>query len=192
MLVIKVDIKNKVKQNKAHEQSVQYDDSEETSNLRKNTRFRRRPIYLNDLHLCDKENLLAGLSVGQLVSEIYSVIKFQDGIPLVPTSWIRNDNRCRFCEWPAFNSQSTINKAIINLTTPDKSSNWTKHKILRIFCSAESYQSGREKLRLAETILDIDSSDKEIIKNSRHASMQEESARLIQMYMIVDTPTQNA
>lgn len=59
----------------------------------------------------------------------FTIALFDDGLQLVPSSWIFNDNT--MCHWPPYMSEQKIRKTIIAKTSPDCT--WTTHKILRIF-----------------------------------------------------------
>lgn len=60
----------------------------------------------------------------------YSIVEFDDGIQLVPTSWIFNNNKK--CHWPSYTKQEKINRAILKEECPDDYK-WSTFKILRIF-----------------------------------------------------------
>ncbi|EFN61545.1 hypothetical protein EAG_00301, partial [Camponotus floridanus] len=62
--------------------------------------------------------------------------------------------------WPPFTSEKKLRKAIIDDISPDNST-WTAYKILRIFGTANTYESGMEKVKLAKDYSDLDLSEKE-------------------------------
>ncbi|KAF5281928.1 hypothetical protein FQR65_LT14454 [Abscondita terminalis] len=127
------------------------------------------------LNCKDPKNNTCILKNGQIVSmSIYSVVEFEDGIQLVPNSWIRG----KHAFWPTYTNQIKINKAIAEADEP--LSNWPLHKILRILGSAGkilllsfictityNYREGIEKLKMGEAVSDIES-DCEKLKKSRH------------------------
>lgn len=67
---------------------------------------------------------------------IFSIVEFKDGIHLIPTSWIYNDNKT--CYWPYHKKQNKINQAICNEERPDNDK-WLSYEILRIFGTAGIY-----------------------------------------------------
>lgn len=66
----------------------------------------------------------------------FSIVEFEDGIQLAPTSWIFNDNKK--CYWPSYTKQEKINQAIFSEERPDECK-WSSYNILRIFGTAGIY-----------------------------------------------------
>ncbi|XP_039306928.1 uncharacterized protein LOC120358143 [Solenopsis invicta] len=95
----------------------------------------------------------------------FTIALFDDGLQLVPSSWIFNDNT--MCHWPPYMSEQKIRKTIIAKTSPDCT--WTTHKILRIFGTSSTYESGIEKVKLAQEYSDLDTSDIDISRHKRTA-----------------------
>lgn len=60
----------------------------------------------------------------------FSIVEFEDGIQLAPTSWIHLDKKK--CYWPSYTKQSKINQAIFNEEKPDVLT-WPSYAIIRIF-----------------------------------------------------------
>lgn len=58
----------------------------------------------------------------------YHVVEFEDGLEIVPSSWITNNNKCKY---PATKSKKKKDKAVINNAQPDSS--WKDYIILRTF-----------------------------------------------------------
>ncbi|XP_077272832.1 uncharacterized protein LOC143903253 [Temnothorax americanus] len=88
----------------------------------------------------------------------FTIVLFDDGLQLVPSLWIFDDET--MCHWPPFTNEKKLRKAIINEISPDNST-WTSYKILRIFGTANTYESGMEKVKLAQDYSDLDLSEKE-------------------------------
>ncbi|KYN12112.1 hypothetical protein ALC57_15726 [Trachymyrmex cornetzi] len=93
----------------------------------------------------------------------FSVVEFEDGLDLVPSSWLTNDSKCYY---PPYEEDKFIRKAVSNCEEVDFA-RWTMVNIVRIFTTANTYESGMKKVKLAEEMSDIDSSDAENHKYKR-------------------------
>lgn len=67
---------------------------------------------------------------------IFSIAEFDDGLQLVPTTWLTNKNT--LCKWPLHLKQSKLNKAIEAREKPKE--NWIECKIVKIFGTARNYR----------------------------------------------------
>ncbi|XP_067206773.1 uncharacterized protein [Linepithema humile] len=92
---------------------------------------------------------------------IFSIVEFEDGIQLAPTSWIYCDNKK--CYWPSYTKQAKINQAIFNQEDPNPLI-WPSYNILRIFGTTDTHANGIKKLKIAEQFSDIDSGKNDIEK----------------------------
>ncbi|CAL1683848.1 unnamed protein product [Lasius platythorax] len=106
-------------------------------------------------------------------TENFYVIQFDDGLALVPNNWLRvSDNKKqRVCFYPNYDVKKRLNKAIENKEIPDLKNvkaGWAMYDVLRIFASADTFERGQEKLRMAENISDINTEDEENMKQTRH------------------------
>ncbi|XP_029674810.1 uncharacterized protein LOC115242560 [Formica exsecta] len=69
------------------------------------------------------------------------------------------------CHWPPYTSEKKIRMAIIEETSPDCI--WITHKVLRIFGTSNTYESGIEKVKIAQDYSDLDISDVDISHQKR-------------------------
>ncbi|XP_015589343.1 uncharacterized protein LOC107264982 [Cephus cinctus] len=102
---------------------------------------------------------------------LYTIVEFTDGIEMVPTIWLSDDKKS--CIWPPTKDQIRINKTIANLEVSRNEDEWPVCEILKIFGTAQSYKTGKEKLKMAEQISDIDSASgteyADCLRKSRHS-----------------------
>lgn len=66
-----------------------------------------------------------------LLQKPYKVVEFEDGVALIRSSWLADDN---FCSYPPYKDQSKINSAIAGMPVP--ADDWMQYKVKRIFGSA--------------------------------------------------------
>ncbi|XP_039306313.1 uncharacterized protein LOC113004659 isoform X3 [Solenopsis invicta] len=85
----------------------------------------------------------------------FSVVEFEDGLHLVPTKWLKGSSECF---WPTHKNIKRLHKNISECEEPDDET-WETVKVVRIFGTANSYESGMAKVKLAEKFSDIESSD---------------------------------
>ncbi|KYN05931.1 hypothetical protein ALC62_03133, partial [Cyphomyrmex costatus] len=103
----------------------------------------------------------------------FYIIQFDDGIALVPNNWLRisEDRKQQVCFYPNYNVKKRLNKAIQSKEMPDLKNvqaGWAMYDVLRIFASADTFERGQEKLRMAENISDVNTEDEENMKQTRH------------------------
>ncbi|KAL0117637.1 hypothetical protein PUN28_008798 [Cardiocondyla obscurior] len=98
----------------------------------------------------------------------FSIVEFEDGIQLIPTLWIFNENKK--CYWPCYTKQEKINQAIFNEERPEDDK-WKSYNVIRIFGTADTYSNSMRKLKLAEQISNIESgnddTDKKMSRRKR-------------------------
>ncbi|XP_011859409.1 PREDICTED: uncharacterized protein LOC105556909 [Vollenhovia emeryi] len=104
--------------------------------------------------------------------ENFYVVQFKDGLALVPNNWLQESvEKKHVCFYPNYDVKKRLNKAIRNKEMPDLKNvkaGWAMYDVLRIFASADTFERGHEKLRMAENISDINTEDEESIKQTRH------------------------
>ncbi|KYM94121.1 hypothetical protein ALC62_15263 [Cyphomyrmex costatus] len=95
----------------------------------------------------------------------YYIVEFSDGIQLIPHNWFNSSKNKAY--WPNFINITKYNKAIKNMQPVGE--DWNLYDVIKIFGSAQSFESGKKKLKLAETISDLntDFSDEEKSKKER-------------------------
>ncbi|XP_018398306.1 PREDICTED: uncharacterized protein LOC108776249 [Cyphomyrmex costatus] len=93
----------------------------------------------------------------------FTIVLFEDGLQLVPSIWLAPNKKS--CNWPPYTNDTKIKKAISNEEIPTNT--WSMHKVLRLFGTSNSYESGMEKVKFAQEHSDIDYSDIEVEKNQR-------------------------
>ncbi|XP_011859151.1 PREDICTED: uncharacterized protein LOC105556667 [Vollenhovia emeryi] len=100
-----------------------------------------------------------------IMEQLWSIIEFEDGMEMIPTSWITENKSA--ARWPPFTSQLKFNRAVQKCISYE--SNWPLHKIKKILGSSSSYEKGFLKLKKAEMASDINSEndDYENFKKSR-------------------------
>lgn len=62
----------------------------------------------------------------------FSVVEFEDGLDLVPSSWLTDDSKCYY---PPYEEDKFIRKAVSNCEKVDFA-RWTMVNIVRIFTTA--------------------------------------------------------
>ncbi|KYQ48398.1 hypothetical protein ALC60_12560, partial [Trachymyrmex zeteki] len=82
---------------------------------------------------------------------------------LVPSIWLTPNKKS--CNWSPFTNDTKIKKAISNEEIPTNI--WSKHKVLRLFGTSNSYESGMQKVKFTQEHSDLDYSDIEVEKNQR-------------------------
>ncbi|XP_025266538.1 uncharacterized protein LOC105249811 isoform X2 [Camponotus floridanus] len=97
--------------------------------------------------------------------EEYSIVEFEDGLQMIPTSWLIKDKNAAY--WPQFTSHVRFIKAVQKNILPDD--NWPMYNVKRILATSNTYEKGLLKLKKAEFISDInsESDDSEELKKSR-------------------------
>ncbi|VEN61413.1 unnamed protein product [Callosobruchus maculatus] len=90
----------------------------------------------------------------------WCVVCFDDGIQLVPKSWIAGTK----CFWPTFTSNKRYEKAVKHCEEPDDS--WPLYN-MRILGTYDSYEIGKRKLKIAEDQSDLSTDDYEKSKKRR-------------------------
>ncbi|XP_011694048.1 PREDICTED: uncharacterized protein LOC105453625 [Wasmannia auropunctata] len=108
-----------------------------------------------------------------LFTKNFYVIQFDDGIALVPNNWLQisEDQKQQVCFYPNYNVKKRLNKAIQNKEIPDLKNvqaGWAMYDVLRILSSADTFERGQEKLKMAENISDINTEDEDYMKKTRH------------------------
>ncbi|KYN29916.1 hypothetical protein ALC57_00628 [Trachymyrmex cornetzi] len=93
----------------------------------------------------------------------FTVILFEDGLQLVPSIWLTPNKKS--CNWPPYTNDTKIKKAISNEEIPTNI--WSMHKVLRLFGTSNSYESGMQKAKFAQEYSDLDYSDIEVEKDQR-------------------------
>lgn len=63
------------------------------------------------------------------LNKTYAVVEFEDGIQLIPSSWLTIDLKKAF--WPNFTNNKRYDKAVKLQEKPE--STWLKHPILKIY-----------------------------------------------------------
>ncbi|XP_036147006.1 uncharacterized protein LOC118647023 [Monomorium pharaonis] len=111
-------------------------------------------------------------SSSQFTDNFY-VIQFDDGLALVPNNWLRifDDQKQQVCFYPNYDVKKRLNKAIQNKEIPDLrnvKAGWEMYDVVRIFASADTFERGQEKLKMAENLSDINTEDEENIRQTRH------------------------
>ncbi|XP_071652176.1 uncharacterized protein [Temnothorax longispinosus] len=96
---------------------------------------------------------------------LYYIVEFSDGMQLIPSNWFNASKTKAY--WPNFTNLKKYDKSVQNMEPVGK--NWTLCDVLRILGSAESFESGKRKLKLAEMYSDLntDVSDDEQSKKDR-------------------------
>ncbi|XP_018399131.1 PREDICTED: uncharacterized protein LOC108776889 isoform X2 [Cyphomyrmex costatus] len=103
----------------------------------------------------------------------FYIIEFDDGIALVPNNWLRLSLSEDFyvCFYPNYDSKKKLNKAIQTREEPDLKNvqaGWAMYDILHIIASADTFERGQEKLKMAENISDVNTDNEEKMKQTRH------------------------
>ncbi|XP_032689877.1 uncharacterized protein LOC116853111 isoform X4 [Odontomachus brunneus] len=95
----------------------------------------------------------------------YYIIEFHDGMQLIPHTWFHVSKKKAY--WPNFTNINKYDKAVQYMLPVGK--DWILYDIVRILGSAQSFESGKQKLKLAETTSDLntDVSDAETSKRNR-------------------------
>ncbi|XP_036138287.1 uncharacterized protein LOC114255293 isoform X2 [Monomorium pharaonis] len=83
----------------------------------------------------------------------YSIIEFSDGLAIVPSHWLNNDETK--CTYPNFRDPAKIKKAVASQQLPEDNPNWKMYDVLRIFYKTNSYQRAKDKLLIAEKMSDL-------------------------------------
>lgn len=65
------------------------------------------------------------------MEDIYSIVEFEDGLQMIPTSWLKNKNAAF---WPQFTSHARFIKAVQKKISPED--NWPIYNIKRILGTA--------------------------------------------------------
>nr|CAI5844479.1 unnamed protein product [Callosobruchus analis] len=90
----------------------------------------------------------------------WCVVCFDDGIQLVPKSWIAGTK----CFWPTFTSNKRYEKTVKYYEEPEDS--WPLYN-MRILGTYDSYEIGKRKLKIAEDQSDLSTDDYEKSKKMR-------------------------
>lgn len=70
------------------------------------------------------------------MEQLYSVVEFEDGLQLIPTSWlIKNNTNAR---WPPFTSHTRLTKAVQKCISAED--NWLIYHVKRILATASKSQ----------------------------------------------------
>ncbi|XP_032688559.1 uncharacterized protein LOC116852384 [Odontomachus brunneus] len=93
----------------------------------------------------------------------FFVVEFEDELHLVPCIRLLGKSECF---WPPYENYKLINKAVSECREID-TEKWKIVKTVRIFATANTYESGMAKVKLAEKLSDIDSSVNENNKQNR-------------------------
>lgn len=62
-------------------------------------------------------------------AKCYAVVEFQDGLQLIPSNWLNNDETKAV--WPNFTNNKRYDKAVRSMEEPQ--STWVEHNILKIY-----------------------------------------------------------
>lgn len=63
---------------------------------------------------------------------VYSIVEFEDGLQMIPTSWLIRDKNAAF--WPQFTSHARFIKAVQKKILPED--NWPVYNIKKILGTA--------------------------------------------------------
>lgn len=66
------------------------------------------------------------------MEEIYSIVEFDDGLQMIPTSWLIKDKNTAY--WPQFTSHVRFAKAVQKNILPDD--NWSTYNVKRILTTS--------------------------------------------------------
>ncbi|EFN60350.1 hypothetical protein EAG_01324, partial [Camponotus floridanus] len=83
----------------------------------------------------------------------YAVVEFQDGLQLIPSNWLNNDETKAV--WPNFTNNKRYDKAVRSMEEPQ--STWVQHNIIKIYGKYLNYAVARQKLKQAEDVSDLTS-----------------------------------
>lgn len=98
--------------------------------------------------------------------EKYVVVEFEDGIQIIPRTWLNND--CTKAKWPdCYVTYTRYDKAVRLMEEPQAT--WKEHTVVKIFTSCSNYAQAQQKLKLAEDLSDVNtcSEKEEYLKKSR-------------------------
>ncbi|GAB1867715.1 hypothetical protein CAJAP_08794 [Camponotus japonicus] len=85
--------------------------------------------------------------------EQYAIVEFNDGLQMIPSSWITENKKQAY--WPTFTSNERFSKAVQKCIS--KMDSWPLYEIKKILATANTYEKGITKLKKAEFISDINS-----------------------------------
>lgn len=66
-----------------------------------------------------------------IIEELYSIVEFEDGLQMIPTSWLKDKN---IAYWPKFTSHARFTKAVQKRIPPED--NWPIYNVKRILATA--------------------------------------------------------
>ncbi|KYN16064.1 hypothetical protein ALC57_11689, partial [Trachymyrmex cornetzi] len=118
----------------------------------------------------------------------YSIVKFNDGLEMIPSSWITEDKEYAF--WPTFSSNVKFRKAVQKCVS--KMENWPLHKIKKMLGTADTYDKVFKKLKKAEFISNINSEnedDESAKKNRKYRAKSKKSSEDSEEENRVKVPT---
>lgn len=85
--------------------------------------------------------------------EEYSIVEFEDGLQLIPTSWLTKNKSAAY--WPQITSYARFTKAVKERMQYNDS--WILYDVKRVLSTANTYEKGCTKLKKAEFTSDINS-----------------------------------
>ncbi|XP_011884013.1 PREDICTED: uncharacterized protein LOC105571148 [Vollenhovia emeryi] len=100
----------------------------------------------------------------------FHVVEFRDGLGLIPSNWMTENKTV--CFYPTGYSKSEMNKAVKASLQPalkNTAAKWILCDIVRYFASADTFEKGMDKLKLAEKASDLDTDVEDTLKRSRHS-----------------------
>ncbi|XP_071791696.1 uncharacterized protein [Asterias amurensis] len=97
--------------------------------------------------------------------KMYAVVVFTETneVELVPTNWLSRSTDTVM--WPPFRSSATLTKATRERLRPEVDT-WLLFKI-RLLCTTQSYEVGRQKVRMAEDTSDVQTAQEETQPSKR-------------------------
>lgn len=66
------------------------------------------------------------------MADLYSIVEFEDGLQMIPTSWLMKDKTAAY--WPQFTSHTRFMKAVKNCIL--SSDDWSLYNVKRILATS--------------------------------------------------------
>ncbi|XP_043481812.1 uncharacterized protein LOC122510916 [Leptopilina heterotoma] len=109
----------------------------------------------------------------------FSVVELNDGVVLIPTKWICDENG-EYCYYPPKTDLQKVNELVKKLVDPGE--NWEKYEIVKLLKTTDSFGKAKEKLLDSLILSEVDSDKAENFDEKFKKSRQERAKRSFSDY----------